>query len=275
MKVYKSYDDFKNDVLNHLGKYNNGKTGLYKNTITGQTYSYRHILDIPSGSSKLKVIQDLLQREKVNPDMFVSPQQYAHHLNSSQVVCYEFFRPMLDDGVGKASVDMNNFLNKILPNLGNVNLTGEFEYVPNPQEGTNFDFFLKGDKNTKIYFEIKYTEDGFGRCKQDQNHKNKYLTIYKGMINNCGCLKREPDFVEFCMNYQLFRNALRVTKTQGSSEYSIFLYPKANTLAEEHFVEFKNTYISGAYSDHVIGIHWEDCDKFMSSFFKDKFFFYI
>lgn len=272
----KTFDIFKDTIIKHLGKYNDGKPGIFKNTKTGDQIPYNHILNIPENSTKKDEICRLLEKDGVETDMFDKPQQYAHHLNSSQIVCYEFFRPMLNKD--RTATDMlRKFLNTFNIEDNGVKLNGIFEYLPDKEEYTNFDFFL-GDENgdgIKIFFEIKYTENGFGVCKNDESHIKKFDEIYKPMIEQCGCLNREPSFEEFCRYYQLFRNVLRVTKYNGGNEYSIFLYPQKNEMTEIHFTEFKKRFLTGPLSNHIICIHWEDCLDFMNEKFRQKFFFYV
>lgn len=263
---FKSYDSFIKAIKEHLCYYNPGPAGEYNKKY------YKHILHIPSGSSKKDAIENLLKRDMVEVDLFENPQQYAHHLNSSQVVCYEFFRPLLRQE-GTATDLLKQFLSdNHIENKTDVML-GRFEYIPDSTEYTNFDFYLEGP-TMKVFFEIKYTENGFGCCEKDKSHREKFDSLYKQMIEECGCLSQSPSFEDFCKYYQLFRNVLRVTKENGEHEYSVFLYPRENRKAEKHFFEFKKKYISGTYADHVISIHWEDCTKYMSIIFRKKFFFY-
>lgn len=264
---FKSYDSFKDALLQHLGTYNQGPDGIYNKR------TYKHILNIPSGSTQQEVIESILMRDMVEMDLFEKPQQYAHHLNSSQIVCYEFFRPLLDQN-RIASHLLKRFLTENHIENGEEVLSGRFEYTPDHEEYTNFDFYLEGS-TLFVYFEIKYTENGFGSCKKDKSHQEKFESVYKPMIEKCGCISQIPSFEEFCKYYQLFRNVLRVSKQNGEHEYSVFLYPMANSVAEKHFAEFKAEYVSGTYANHIIGIHWEDCIKYMSARFKDKFFFYV
>lgn len=64
-------------------------------------------------------------------------------------------------------------------------------------------------------------------------------------------------------------------KQNGTKEYSVFLYPQGNTIAEKHFNEFVAEFISGELASHVIGIHWEEFAEYMSETFKNKYFFYL
>ena len=198
---------------------------------------------------------------------------YAHHLNSSQVVCYEFFRPMISAGK-QVLTRMRECLSKIgIPPEKFENGHAEFEWVPCPEENTNFDFYAQSN-NAKAYFEIKYTEQGFGQCANDKKHREKFKSIYEPMIENCVCLTRKPTFDEFRQNYQLFRNTIRITKANWKDDYVVFLFPRENTIAQKHFDAFYSEFVSVEYRNHVICVYWEDLTEFMSDRFRNKFFFY-
>lgn len=272
MEQFNSYLQFKNCVIEHLSKDNPQPWGIYDRN--GKPYS--HIVYIPKGKSQEDVIRQILKKDEVNPDFFTSPHRYAHHLNSSQVVCYEFFRNLITDEkrVKKELVACLNSMG--LPGNSFANGYAEFEWVPFKEENTNFDFFIHGTNPVqKIYFEIKYTEQGFGPCKNDDTHKQKFKTIYKDMIENCACLSKKPtQFDEnWIKNYQLFRNVLRITKDNWQNEYVVFLFPKMNKTARTHFETFKRNYIDPAYCNHIKEIFWEDL-TFMTDVFRKKFFFY-
>ena len=70
-------------------------------------------------------------------------------------------------------------------------------------ENTNFDFFIKS-RNSKYYFELKYTENRFGSAKDDQRHNQKYQTIYKSRLEKIVKIDKK----EFFKRYQLWRNLI-------------------------------------------------------------------
>ena len=272
MRHFKSYRDFKAAVIAHLSMYNPGNPGYYPRF---EKY-YPHIINIPEKASKRQkeiIVKSIIQGDDVDPDLFTSPHMYAHHLNSSQVVCYEFFRPLI-------SPDKN-----VLPKMGDclfkmglpqdkfANGHAEFEWIPYAEENTNFDFCVLAN-DAKAYFEIKYTEQGFGQCANDEEHKKKFKVIYEPMIENCCCLTQKPTFEEFRKYYQLFRNTLRITKVNGANEYVVFLFPCENDIAQKHFEAFYDEFVSEKYRKHVLCVHWEDLTGLMSDRFREKFFFY-
>lgn len=270
MKTYSSYDLFVKDVQTHLEQYNEWGVGDFKG------HPKKHIAKL-SGKTQSDIINDIILSDNVDPDLFVSPQQFAHHLNSSQIVCYEFFRPMLSPDKEKTiTSSMLKCLNKMgLPFNEFKGGHAEFEWIPDSEENTNFDFYISGQNQLKrIYFEIKYTERYFGNCKDDDNHRNKFESIYSEMIDNCACLSKKPSFEEFKRNYQLFRNALRVTHANWQNEYVIFLFPRENCSTLNHYNAFVNEFLDKDYLCHVKSVFWENLIDFMSDRFREKFFFY-
>lgn len=277
-EIMASYTSFKKRVLEHLEKYfpENGIPGMYNGK--GR---YGHIVEIP-GKSQREVIEAIIAGDGVKDvTEFEKPQRYAHHLNSSQVVCYEFFRPLLSVNKGVLSVK-DDKMQPVLKAMGIpsdlfLGAKAEFEKEFDDREGTNFDFFLESpDGKNHLYVEVKYTEQGFGSCEDNLSHRNKFKSIYLDKIANAVCLNENAkkmrtvnDFPTMRKNYQLFRNSLRVN---GNNDYVVFLYPSANPITESQFNHFKEEYILPEKSAHVLKVHWDDLEGLMSERFRDKFF---
>lgn len=276
--IIMSYTDFKKRVIDHLVAYmpEGGKPGKYNGK--GE---HPHIVEIP-GKSQREVIETILKGDGVNEVAeFKKPQRYAHHLNSSQVVCYEFFRPLLKKSKGRLLVD-DELMQPVLKLMGVpetlfLGATAEFEKEFNDGEGTNFDFYLESpDRKSHLYIEVKYTEQGFGTCEDNKSHRDKFKNTYLSQIANSICLNEEAkkmrstsSFPIMKKHYQLFRNTLRIN---SENDYFVCLYPEENTIAESHFVHFKDEYISPNMASHVLKVHWEDLGTRMSKPFKEKFF---
>jgi len=289
---YKSYAKFKEEVVDkHLAQYNFWEQGIWPGNKSsyrpGNKSSYPHIVAIP-GKTQIEIVKAIIENDgcKFVPELFPSPHKYAHHLNSSQVVCYEFFKPYVDYIAEKSCTITKPEVVGLLDKMGfdrafaQQFLPGfaEFEWIPDKTENTNFDFYLhSSDSKKKIYFEIKYTEQGFGTCRNDEDHKIKFDTIYKDMIEKCACLSNKPTVFdeEWRKNYQLFRNVLRITKDNWENEYVVFLFPKMNKAAKAHFERFKAEYIDPDYGEHIKEVFWEDLTEYMIiDQFRQKFFFY-
>lgn len=200
--------------------------------------------------------------------------RYAHHLNSSQLMCYNFFRPYIIKEGSKTSP--NDALIDLLSNYIAINQSDDaechFEYVQGGEyegEDTNFDFYLKSDE-TEVFFEIKYTEAGFGKCEKDDRHKDKFERIYNGLIKKCPAIKDSITFNdEFCKNYQLFRNSIRAT---GKNKYVIFIYDENNQYCKDQLDEFLKKYITDDYKNmNIIGITWQDLAHKLKSPHREEF----
>lgn len=266
------YDEFRRRIINHLEKYNPGN-GVYSER---WKKTYRHIVAIPEGWSKRKVICDIIQSDGVNPDLYSKPQQFAHHLNSSQVVCYEFFRSMINPD-STPTESLVRFVGSVVGVTVSGSAHCDFEYnepyygVNGKRERTEFDFHIKDDTTgVELFFEIKYTEQDFGPWDKTHATEQNFLNFYAPLIEKCTCLKSKPAFDDdFVRHYQLFRNVLRV---DGRNRYSIFLYPGNNEKTESQYSEFAQKYLKD--TDHVKSVHWEDVEEFMTENFRSKFFVY-
>lgn len=249
-KVFKKLKVYREDVLHIEEK------GFFR--YRGKDIFKDHILPINHKESNvlecLKA-KDFLIKEK---DLH----RYAHHLNSSQLMCYNFFRPYIEVEGGKLRPNkaLIKILGKYITSIKQSNdALCQFEYVQQDgeykEEGTNFDFYLKSGK-TEIFFEIKYTEAGYGKCDNDQKHKEKFDTIYNKLIENCPAIKKPVTYdKEFCKNYQLFRNSIRA---KDNNKYVVFIYDENNRYCKKQLKEFLYNYIADEYKTNIIGITWQD-----------------
>lgn len=193
---------------------------------------------------------------------------YAHHLNSSQMVCYNFFRPFISEE-GTPTRELFSILQTVgIPVSFSDNARCFFEYEQEEREwqgertnnskGTNFDFYLRSG-DVEIFFEIKYTEDGFGIFQKDKNellrHQNKYDSFYSDKLANCPALKKKVEYgEEFRKNYQLLRNTIRAT---SRNKYVVFVYDANNPHAYNQLNQFLSEYIADEYKKNVVAIEWQ------------------
>lgn len=268
-QILMSYNKFRSNVIEHLAaSYNKWGAGFFK----GKKYS--HIANV-EGRDKKDIVKQILKEDGVESDL-LDPKKIhkcAHHLNSSQIVCYEFFRPLKtnvckrDKVLGKMNIPSASF--------AKVDIY-EFERVSDLGDGTTFDFSLSSNKNCNLRVEVKYTEQGFATCKDDDTHKQKFNDIYKKLIKNSFCIKDykkgDIEFPEMRKYYQLFRNVLDI---KNPTDYVVFLFPRENSIAKYQFEDFRDNYLSEEGHEHVKGVYWEDLAEFMSENFRNKFFFYL
>ncbi len=239
-------------VKSYLGTKNNSEQGgEYKGK------RYMHILDIPKGKTKENVVKEsnLLPEIKKLPWIPFKLHRYAHHLNSSQIMCYNFFRRFIDNN-DNPSKQLVKILQDYCPLLEYSNdAKCKFEYIENDvAEKTNFDFYIESG-GIKVYCEIKYTEQSFSKSGGGKNPTKQFKDIYKPIIDGnkdlWKCEITEKDVMEDY--YQLFRNAMRA-KTER--KYVLFICPKDREDLKNNFIEFKNNFLE---NDEMIRyVYWED-----------------
>lgn len=252
------YQSFSNIVKEYLArKYNPGEQGL-----SGKL-RYPHILNIEGKNPKDIILSyNVLSEARKDPFLFdgnkhdgriINLHPCAHHLNSSQIMCYNFFRPLIE-GSNTASEKLIKLFKPFCPTLFyEKNAIGFFEYEQDG-ESTNFDFYIKSGK-TEIFCEIKYTEGNFGD-KSNASSPTHFTDVYVPLIKKCSHLwKREIDETGFMKkHYQLFRNVLRAT---DENKYVFFICPKDREDLKKSYDNFKNEYIKESVSN--IGyITWEE-----------------
>ena len=211
-----------------------------------------HILPLAEGGKQ----QDLNLLKEYR-DLFLASEhgatdrhRYFHHLNSSQGLCFNFFFPLIHE--------------KQLPNL--VRAIGsdmshptkaEFEFLSpleNAQRRTSFDFYLR-DADREIFFEVKYTEDGFGRAKHDAEHLEKFRITYAPLLKDSAFLTDEcKDATFFLRHYQILRNLVHITPT---SEV-VFLFPRANKKVARQAECARNTFLSESGRERIHIVFLED-----------------
>jgi hypothetical protein len=265
--ILMTYNSFNKKVKDHLSEPEFNLWG--PGTFNGIT-NIKHIANL-NGRDKTEVVMEILAQDGVKTDMFRKPHRYAHHLNSSQVVCYEFFRPLIDDNgkMAKALRLMN------LPDESLLGSKAEFEKVLKDGDGTNYDFYLSYN-GYDVFFEIKYTESGFGSCNGDTSHQTKFENNYEEQLKGSVCIKESikdtihfPEMQEY---YQLFRNILSIKK---DTDYVVVLFPGENSITNGQFEAFKDKYLSEEGKKHVKCVYWEDLTECMGERFRNKFFFYV
>lgn len=246
-------------VRNHLSKYNKGNDGWYRNR-----GGYRHILYLPEECKTDKELFIKKQKEIVFNFGLITPAKIypffldghlhtlAHHLTSSQIMCYNFFRPLINEK-GIPTPQLIKLFKFICPNLElDESSIARFEYQEEG-EGTNFDFILHTN-SIKIYCEIKYTEEDFAKQCKTKTEKH-FQKQYSGMIAECSHLwKTEVKEDDFMNHYfQLFRNVIRA---RTDNDYVLFICPKDRDDLKESFDSFKKIYLKDDIQN-IQYVYWE------------------
>lgn len=275
-----NYNEFGKKVKYYLGNnYNPGNAGKWVNNKTKEVIYHKHILEIPEGKTQKDIVIESNLLGKAKETSFfdnIKLHPDAHHLNSSQIMCYNFFRPLISDNKTPLPV-LISILRKWCPKLEyQTPLCCEFEFQEKG-ERTNFDFYLKCGE-VKVYCEIKYTETNFSEKGGGKNPHKQYLSIYEPMINESQELWTDNVTEEAVMeqHFQLFRNAIRA---KDKNNYVLYICPKDREDLEESFNCFKSKYLNKNI-DRIKYVYWENLIKIaelnhldMTSFV-DKYFGY-
>jgi hypothetical protein len=121
---------------------------------------------------------------------------------------------------------------------------------------TTFDFHLEFPDRNRIIFEVKYTEDGFGKAKPDDEHRGKFRSQYHSLATSasaflCDQCADEPFFLS---HYQLLRNLVHL----DSRSYVVFIYPWGNTKVSRQATEAYDTLLTPAGRNRVKLVCIED-----------------
>ena len=231
------YEEFKKKVIDNMPE--NPIPGLWQ----GKGAPRKHILGNPSSA---KEQADLINKYSLLPNVplidsdTIHLHQYAHHLNSSQIMCYNFFRPMIEgfDGVMYHPKDalIKLFGMEVDEELEHKNAVCNFEYIDKSKDNTNFDFYFKSNQ-IEVFCEIKYTEERFKPSSAKDPHE-RFESVYKPMIDKAKDIFANGSISESVFNtkyYQLARNAIRAT---SSGKHVFFICPRSNENLMNQFDQF-------------------------------------
>ena len=219
---------YRRALLGHLAEYKSAVLGIHEDGVwrrSGKTYP--HIL--PEAQANRNLLDPICEpcldylkagKKKLHRDF--------PHLNSSQAFALNLFFPFLQDVGGRSAL------------LAALKVTGsikswDFEAVPWPAEGTNFDLMLSLSHGPRVYIEVKLTESGFGRARPNDLRSKKLTTIYRPRLMD----KVPPAILEelaFFDRYQLLRNLCYVDEPAGST--LLLVFPNRNLEARSEADDF-------------------------------------
>ena len=110
-----------------------------------------------------------------------------------------------------------------------------------------------------MFFEVKYTEDGFGKASQDDSHVDKVKTVYRPLVNRSSYLSanaKKPDgsFVEFFLgHYQVMRNLIHV----DADSHVVFVFPSWNKKVAEQAETARQSFLTPRGRERVHIVHLE------------------
>lgn len=188
-------------------------------------------------------------------DKTISYHEGVASLNSSQAVCINFFKKFFE------KAEWEGILLRALTGVG-VEFGSEdikeaaFEYVPDPDENTNFDFYIVLNNGCHISMEIKYSESEFGspqyKKEDPYRYDRKWSEIYKEKVRTCPYLDTEKCTKEdFYANYQINRNICYAKR----GDTVLFITPRAN---DDGGIRKGREYIDSLRNPRVMNVYWED-----------------
>lgn len=252
------YDKFRSIVLEKIvHEFDNPEPGLFRGH-----GPYDHIISNPNSTDRERIVNEYLllpDVPKIQGEIKLHPD--AHHMNSSQIMCYNFFRPLLseydkNEKEYKPSDALVDLVGKIIDTpLENKNSSCKFEYIQPNTDTTNFDFYLKcGD--VEVFFEIKYTEKEFAKKKITPESELQYEKVYKPMISKAEHIFKDKAISasDFLKNFQLLRNAIRAI---DNNKYVVFICPRAHDNLVNQYNKFKEQFLSPKGEEHVKLVTWE------------------
>lgn len=148
-----------------------------------------------------------------------------HHLNSSQALAFNLLYPPLVEQDRTATA-----LVRSLTGHASAVARWQFEAVPHPAEGTNFDLLIQLESGRHVYVEVKFTELSFGSANPNDRRRAKLKNLYRPRLKELV----EPAFLQedaFFPNYQLFRN---ISYLQAEGDHVTFVVPVGNQSAYNH-----------------------------------------
>ena len=251
---------FREQIIADLGWYKKNvlcisEPGVYK--YNGKEYKKDHIL--PAGESNkrlniLKPYRDAFFQDKISK---ISFHRYFHHLNSSQALCINLFYPLLKEGTTNAILGCLNMSENIKEYA--FEKESPLELTPRNKRKTNFDFYMQSYSNVDIYFEIKYTEVGFGKVKNDQEHREKFEFTYKKLLKNNRYIRNEfKNTDSFFSHYQILRNLVHLKNNSAI----VFLFPKKNKRVNDQAIFARDKILNklGRKAFHIIYLEdFVDC----------------
>lgn len=283
---------FRMSAIEHLIKYKDGnmhppydKPGIWWiNRKTDNKKYCPHILPIVEGKTKA-IEQNLLPQYRAD---FVQStlrkgvtfHPYAHHLNSSQLMCINFFFPLwqerrLEDLLQAMDVSLQQD-----ESIDYQSVCFEFQsnldYDKSSNRATTFDFRIllqhqasgrDSRYSRELLFEIKYTENGFGGTTHDARHKELFANRYAPHAARVLKSNRQ-DMDTFLDNYQLCRNLIHLDDKGG--KLVVVVYPEQNKKIENGLIMAQNELLKADYKDSLKAITWESLHLKITSLVADS-----
>lgn len=248
--------DFQTRVKEHMGLYKNKQLRIIEDgkfVYKGKELLYKHIL--PKDKKEFNIIENYREDFYKSNYSKIKFHKYFHHLNSSQAMCINFFYPLIKEKYIELVLEIIGIRSSIVHEIEDISFEKESEMEEGLGRKTNFDFYIKLKSGITIYFEIKYTENEFGKAEHDVEHKDKFNNIYKSILEKNKAIKETFKTEEFFLNnYQIMRNIVHISE----DSYVVFLYPRENYRIRKQALKTRQDILEDKFIDHFILFTWED-----------------
>ena len=207
----------------------------------GKRMSEAHVL--PESNKNLNILEPYRQRFFSSEYQSIKLHRFFHHLNSSQALCVNLFLPLKEKGRLGVFLDCLGIPSEGQP-FSQFEKGSEVEIASRP---TSFDFYLKSADH-EVFVEVKYTEDGFGRAKNDSEHQEKFHRTYLPLLKNSRYLSPAcQDETVFLQHYQVLRNLVHI----GREAYVVLLFPAGNKRVEREAFFARDHFLTNAGRDRL------------------------
>ena len=239
---------FRTRACDHLSVYMRDCLGIKEMGVffyRGQKLQKTHIL--PRGSECRNLLEPYGSSFFLSEHNTAKRHRFFHHLNSSQALCFNLFFPLLTEGaLDLLAQSLGSTIHP--PFKSTFEAESELEVA---ERRTSFDFHIQNAEGHEVFVEVKYTEDGFGTAKNDEEHQNKFRDTYAPLLKNNEYLTgecKDQDF--FLKNYQILRNLIHI---RSQSEVT-FLFPRANMKVAKQAEHARSHFLSekGRNKFHII-----------------------
>ncbi|MCS5422307.1 MULTISPECIES: PGN_0703 family putative restriction endonuclease [Psychrilyobacter] len=285
--------EFNKKVKNHLGEFstklNLGVTSIQEEKLkefiiyNGEKYDYilsdklcvgfndNKYSEIVYFDTYRKEILELIKSEKIKLHNF------QKHLNSSQSMAINFFLPIK---IEKNEKDMCEFIFGI-KDIVSLKLEVSMNDSGGGESQTEVDCLLTENKGIQHLFEIKYTENSFGKVKNESKYESKWFGIpnEKHNLNMTNTKVQYDKVIElfnedtvdyefFLKNYQLVRNLYNtffelknnvIVKKENIGTMNCIISKRNDTQYKE-FIKFRKN-IKIEYFNKINLYYWEDVNQ--------------
>jgi hypothetical protein len=250
---------FRDAACEYLSKYKVDQLGVEEKGIfpfRGKNISMAHIL--PVRHHQLNILEEYRSRFFSSDYGRIKLHRFFHHLNSSQAMCINLFYPLVAEG----KLDP---VTKFLGIPSAVDLTPCFEKESEVEDAvrrTSFDFYIRYSETQELFFEVKYTEEGFGKARSDEEHKRKFKDTYRSLVEGSAYLTdicRDEQF--FLNHYQVLRNLVHISETRQV----VFLFPAANSGVAKEADDAYEKFLTDAGRTKVKIVRLENLIAFIES----------